>query len=47
MQYKIVKEGIFRVFAGKEDTSMLSRYHIIDEGTESRLCDGQNSRSGA
>jgi len=46
MQYKLVKEGIFRVFAGEEDTSMLSRYGIIHEGEESRLCDGKNIVSG-
>lgn len=47
MQYKIVKEGIFRVFAGEEDAGMLSRYGIIHEGEESRLCDGKDVRAGA
>ena len=47
MQYKHVKEGIFRMFAGSEKTGMLSRYGIIQEGTDSCLCDGKQIVSGA
>lgn len=47
MQYKHVKEGIFRMFAGSEKTGMLSRYGIIREGAESYLCDGKQVASGA
>ena len=46
MQFKHIREGIFRVFADNENTCMLSRYGIVKDGAESRLCDGKGIVSG-
>jgi len=46
MQYKVIREGIFRIFAGEENTSMLSRYKIINEGENAFLCDGDGTHAG-
>ncbi len=46
MRYKIVKEGILRFHSHEENAGMLSRYRIINEGTESRRGEGDNCKVG-
>ena len=45
MQFKHIREGVFRVFAGNENACMLSRYGIVKDGAESRLCHRRQARS--